>query len=158
MDIVFALVIFVGLVGLAGLTFWLWSQTNQRMNSLSDKLTESLQVDRGTSESFGQIQRTLGELSKSSQNMEALGKEISGLSDLLKAPKLRGGIGELFLGDLLAQMLSPENYQLQYTFPGGGPQREPNGEGGRTHGNSRSFLKPPFVVQKISCIEKDDFS
>jgi hypothetical protein len=56
----------LGIVGLAGLTFWLWSQTNQRMNDLSDKLTESLQVDRSTSESFGQIQKTLGELSKSS--------------------------------------------------------------------------------------------
>ncbi|MBI3755171.1 MAG: DNA recombination protein RmuC [Deltaproteobacteria bacterium] len=38
---------------------------------------------------------------------------------MLRAPKLRGGLGELFLGDLLAQILPPTNYKLQYTFRNG---------------------------------------
>lgn len=108
------------LVGLFLALLWVWSQTNQRMNQLADKLTESREAQQTTTESFGQIQKTLGELSKSGERMQELGKEISGLSDLLKAPKLRGGIGELFLEDLLAQMLSPEHYQTQYTFASGG--------------------------------------
>lgn len=110
----------VGLLGLAGLTLWLWSQSSRRLDALSDKLAQSSQAQQTTAESFGQIQKTMGELSESGKRMRELGKEISGLSDLLKAPKLRGGIGELFLGDLLAQMLSPEHYTLQFTFPSGG--------------------------------------
>ena len=109
-----------GLVVLGGLTFWLWSQSNQRMNQLADKLEASSQAQQNTAQSFGEIQKTLGELSQAGTRMQELGNEISGLSDLLKAPKLRGGIGELFLGDLLAQMLSPEHFELQYTFPSGG--------------------------------------
>jgi DNA recombination protein RmuC len=117
--LLFALVL-GGLVVLGGLTFWLWSQSNQRMNQLADKLEAGSQAQLSTAQSFGEIQKSLGELGEAGRRMQDLGSEISGLSDLLKAPKLRGGIGELFLGDLLAQMLSPEQYVLQHTFPSGG--------------------------------------
>jgi DNA recombination protein RmuC len=46
-------------------------------------------------------------------------KNIATLEDLLRAPKFRGGLGELFLGDLLAQVLPPTHYTLQYKFRSG---------------------------------------
>jgi len=109
---------FLGLIVLVLIVVWL--QTNSRINSLTERLLDSdRRIQEATTQSFGQIQQNLGELARTSHYMEEVGKEISGLSDLLRAPKLRGGIGELFLGDLLSQILSPEQYKLQHTFRSG---------------------------------------
>ncbi|MFQ6000076.1 MAG: DNA recombination protein RmuC [Anaerolineae bacterium] len=113
--------VILGLLGLIVLVLVLvWLQTNSRINSLTERLLDSdRRIQEATTQSFGQIQQNLGELARTSRYMEEVGKEISGLSDLLRAPKLRGGIGELFLGDLLSQILSPEQYKLQHTFRSG---------------------------------------
>jgi DNA recombination protein RmuC len=109
---------FLGLVLLFLIVVWL--QTNSRINSLTERLLDSdRRIQEATTQSFGQIQQNLGELARTSHYMEEVGKEISGLSDLLRAPKLRGGIGELFLGDLLAQILAAEQFELQHTFKSG---------------------------------------
>ncbi|MGD2162783.1 MAG: DNA recombination protein RmuC [Anaerolineales bacterium] len=119
MTIVLLAVILFFLVALFAALLWVWERTNRRIDALNERLIEASQYQRGTSESFVQIQQNLGQLREAGRHMEQVGKEIAGLSDLLRAPKLRGGIGELFLGDLLAQMLSPEQYQLQYAFQSG---------------------------------------
>lgn len=109
---------FLGLIVFVLIVVWL--QTNSRINSLTERLLDSdRRIQEATTQSFGQIQQNLGELARTSRYMEEVGKEISGLSDLLRAPKLRGGIGELFLGDLLSQILSPEQYRMQHAFRSG---------------------------------------
>jgi DNA recombination protein RmuC len=67
----------------------------------------------------GDVKKDLGELSKATQQVFDVGKDIASLQEILRSPKLRGGLGELFLGDLLAQILPPTNYKLQYTFKNG---------------------------------------
>ena len=66
-----------------------------------------------------QVQRQLGELEKSAQSMTDMGRQLSDLQNILRAPKLRGNLGELFLGDLLAQIFPPTQYTLQHTFRDG---------------------------------------
>lgn len=84
-------------------------------NTLQKRLQE---VDEGSRKSFERLASDLGKLSKATDQMMEVGKSISGLEDLLKPPKLRGGMGELLLGELLAQIL-PGNYELQHSFSTG---------------------------------------
>lgn len=99
--------------------FWLHRQTTSKIDAVNSQLIESRTLQGQTTEAFGQIQSSIGRLAEASKHMEDVGKEISSLSDILKAPKLRGGIGELLLGDLLSQTLSPKHYELQYSFKSG---------------------------------------
>jgi DNA recombination protein RmuC len=99
--------------------FWIHRQTNTKIDAINAQLIETKTLQGQTTESFGQIQSSLGRLTEASRHMEEVGKDISGLSDILRAPKFRGGIGELLLGDLLSQILSPEHYKLQHSFSSG---------------------------------------
>lgn len=71
------------------------------------------------SEVVSRVHKELGELSEASKKIFEVGKNISALEDILKAPKFRGNLGEFLLEDLLAQILPIENYELQYKFKSG---------------------------------------
>lgn len=58
----------------------------------------------------GEVKRSLGELGEATKQVFDVGKDIASLQEILKAPKLRGELGEFFLGDLLAQILPPANF------------------------------------------------
>jgi DNA recombination protein RmuC len=86
------------------------SQVLQRTNeSLGERLDKASRV-------VGEVQHKLGSLEKASQQIYEIGKDIASLQEILKTPKLRGGLGEFFLGDLLAQILPPEHFTLQHAF------------------------------------------
>jgi DNA recombination protein RmuC len=63
--------------------------------------------------------KVVGDLREKVGQIHEVGKAAAELVNILRAPKLRGGMGELFLGDLLAQILPPEHYKLQHRFKSG---------------------------------------
>jgi len=104
--------------------------TNQQLAELTSQVSSRLaELDRSLRDTTGQVSTrldsavqvirqvstTMGELSQASQQIYEVGRDIASLQQILKAPKLRGVIGELFLGNLLAQVV-PENYELQHRF------------------------------------------
>ena len=69
---------------------------------------------------FGDVQKSLGVLDEKAQQIHDVGKDIASLQEILKAPKMRGGLGELFLENLLEQIMpSKDFYELQYCFKTG---------------------------------------
>jgi DNA recombination protein RmuC len=92
-----------------------------------NNVTSQLQVNTGQVDSrlgtavkvIQDVQNKLGELGKATQEIKELGQSVSKLEEMLKAPKLRGGLGELLLEDLLKQVLPVNAYNIQYTFRNG---------------------------------------
>lgn len=93
---------------------------NERLREMSSKMQES-QTGVGqrldnTANIIGNLQNTLGKLEKTNEQIVNISKDISGLQNLLRAPKFRGEMGETLLGNLLDQVLPKEHYELQHQF------------------------------------------
>lgn len=67
----------------------------------------------------GEVQNRLGALDEASKRILEMGKDVTELQNILRAPKLRGGLGELFLEDLLRQIFPQQYFSMQYTFKSG---------------------------------------
>jgi DNA recombination protein RmuC len=72
-----------------------------------------------TQRSLSDLSRQLGALSEQSNRIGDLAKDIGSLQDLLRAPKARGGFGELMLERLLQDCLPATAYQIQFTYRDG---------------------------------------
>jgi len=96
------------------------SAINTDLNArLADMNRQVLESSQNLSGVVGAVQRSLGELGQQSQRILEVGKNIATLQEILKPPKLRGGLGETFLGELLSQILPPAHFELQHRFASG---------------------------------------
>jgi len=99
------------------------SQLQQMMNIMNQNLNSSQsnivkQLDN-SSRIIGDIHTKLGTLETTAKNMQDIGRDISSLQNLLKAPAFRGSIGEYLLEELLKQIFPGANYEIQYPFKNG---------------------------------------
>lgn len=130
----------IGLVGFAVSLFTKRRQTTpflllqQQLQALQTELREQAkgQLDLlekshqgigqrldNASKFFGGMESKMVKVEEAARQVLELGKEVADLQQILKAPKLRGNFSEQLLGDLLSQMMSQENFILQYTFENG---------------------------------------
>jgi DNA recombination protein RmuC len=96
---------------------------NQQLSSVSQQMqsqTSSVgsRLDNAA-KVIGDVQKNLGELGRATEEIKELGQSVSKLEELLKAPKLRGGLGEYLLEDLLKQVLPATHFEMQYRFRSG---------------------------------------
>ncbi|MCK4995067.1 MAG: DNA recombination protein RmuC [Candidatus Omnitrophica bacterium] len=104
-----------------------WQQFSSSMDSRLQEINKQLLSSQQTvgdrldsaAQVFGQVQKDIGSLSKATERVFDVGKDISSLQEILKAPKIRGEIGELFLSNLLEQVLPPTHIKLQHKFKNG---------------------------------------
>ncbi len=78
---------------------------NQQTKMIWERLDVSQEVIRGVQKQLGGIQE--------------FGNDMKDLSNVLKSPKLRGGLGEQFLYEILDNFLPKDLYKVQYKFKDG---------------------------------------
>ncbi len=105
-------------------------QLGQLLGHINERLRENAEVLHKTQQTLGErldsaarvvgsVQRSLGGLEEANRKIYEVGKDIASLQEILRAPKLRGGLGEFFLEDLLGQILPSRHFSTQYSFRSG---------------------------------------
>ncbi len=77
----------------------------QNTQALNERLDNAARI-------ISQVQRNLGEMSE-------VGKGIRSLQEFLQSPKLRGGLGEEVLKEMIGQTFPKNAFHLQYPFKSG---------------------------------------
>ncbi|MGH7645787.1 MAG: DNA recombination protein RmuC, partial [Gemmatimonadales bacterium] len=65
------------------------------------------------------VRERLGELGAVARRLETVGETVSEVQQLLQVPKLRGTLGEVWLEELLRQILPPAHFHMQHRFTSG---------------------------------------
>ena len=105
-------------------------QLGQVLGNVNERLKENGEILERTQQNLGErldnaarvvgsVQKSLGGLEEANRKIYEVGKDIASLQEILRAPKLRGGLGEFFLEDLLAQILPTHHFAIQHAFKSG---------------------------------------
>lgn len=112
--LVLAIVVVILMVG-----FFLLYQKLSKIERADDLLLKFEETTRGVSElkgSLGTVHERLHSLITDMGGMKEISRQIQEFQDSLRSTKIRGGVGELVMEDLLRQVLPASAYQRQYTF------------------------------------------
>jgi DNA recombination protein RmuC len=98
-----------------------WLSSMQRSLTAQDQhLTQTLQ------QSYSELHQRLDKATEVMQSLQKeagafneLGRSMRELETFLKSPKIRGGIGEEVLKDLIGQLFPKQSFHLQYAFKSG---------------------------------------
>ena len=141
MDIQTLLAVIIAL-GVGGAIMWFMNKKKEGIDPMQVQMLEQMnrmqeQIDRRLSEQvratneskdfmvsrLSSAERTvasvsagLGKLEQATATLQKTGNEIVSFQNMLKAPKIRGSFGEVLLGNLLADVLPADRYELQYTY------------------------------------------
>jgi DNA recombination protein RmuC len=88
----------------------------QTVASLTESVSRQLQQS-GTA--VGEVRDRLGHLAAATERLQAVGQQVAEVQELLRVPKLRGTLGEVWLEELLRQVFPASQFTMQYTFPSG---------------------------------------
>ncbi|UCD24688.1 MAG: DNA recombination protein RmuC [Gemmatimonadota bacterium] len=97
------------------------------LRSRLDSVVESQQqVPRALAEGSAEQVRSLGEVREqlvrlfdATARLESMGKTVADVQELLRVPRLRGTLGEIWLEELLRQVFPAALYDLQHGFKSG---------------------------------------
>jgi DNA recombination protein RmuC len=95
--------------------------------SLNSQVSESAKaMQENSHRQFSESSRLIKEITQEVTSVKEIGRQTQGfaeqlqsLQDLLKNPKQRGILGEYYLETVLKNVMSPQDYRIQYPFKNG---------------------------------------
>lgn len=118
--LILALVLFGIIIFVLGLLFFKISSFKWALDSHLSQTSQNLEnTNKAIGDRIDSVQRNLGEVLATNKHIADIGRSINNFEQLLRAPKFRGQIGEILLGNLLAQVLPSDYFSLQYVFKNG---------------------------------------
>jgi DNA recombination protein RmuC len=105
----------------------LQQQMQELARTLDSRVAESSKAMQESSHrQFSESNRLIKEITQEVTSVKEIGRQTQGfaeqlqsLQDLLKNPKQRGILGEYYLETVLKNVMSPQDYQIQYPFKNG---------------------------------------
>jgi DNA recombination protein RmuC len=70
-------------------------------------------------QSLADVREKLGRLAEATAHLESVGQSVLEVQDLLRVPRLRGTLGEVWLEEILRQVFPSGLYRMQHTFRSG---------------------------------------
>ena len=113
--------------GTAGDNMLLLNQMEKLERSLDARMSESARNTNETMKSqLGESAKLIREITQELTSVKEIGRQtqtyaeqLQSLQDLLKNPKQRGILGEYYLETVLKNVMSPQDYRIQYPFKDG---------------------------------------
>lgn len=108
--------------------FMLLQQQMQNLSStLDDRITESSrEMQESADKQVTESNRLIKEITQEVTSVKEIGRQtgkfaeqLQNLQDILKNPKQRGILGEYYLETVLKNVMSPQDYRIQYAFKNG---------------------------------------
>ena len=106
---------------------WLQQQMQELARPLDARVAESSKAMQESSHrQFSESNKLIKEITTELTSVKEIGRQtqtyaeqLQSLQDLLKNPKQRGILGEYYLETVLKNVMSPEDYKIQYAFKNG---------------------------------------
>jgi DNA recombination protein RmuC len=93
---------------------------DSRMNESSKQVYENMRAQSGESNRLiKEITEELTTVKEIGRQTQTYAEQLQSLQDLLKNPKQRGILGEYYLETVLKNVMSPQDYKIQYAFKNG---------------------------------------
>ena len=102
-------------------------EVQKQLDKVNEQLTKGM-VDTGktiqsqfqqSAEIIKEVTQKLTKLDETNKQVVSFAEQMKSLENILNNPKQRGILGEYFLDALLANVLPPDQYQMQYSFKNG---------------------------------------
>ena len=88
--------------------------TQYLQKNMGENLQHQSRVSETAQKNIESLTKKLTELGETNKEIKEIWDRLEGLEDILKNPKRRWNLGEYFLSELLENVFSPSQFQLQY--------------------------------------------
>ncbi|QQR84113.1 DNA recombination protein RmuC [Candidatus Peregrinibacteria bacterium] len=94
-------------------------QLHRSQEALQQQFASSSKIVREVTDNVKSVTEKLTELNETNKQVVGFAEQLKTLENTLRNPKQRGVLGEMFLENLLSNVLPPSSFQMQYSFQNG---------------------------------------